>query len=250
MSRQYGSGIRVRCRNVRDTLKGQNELSTPRGDRRPLSKGIAVIAGRALLGLTVIGLGLGFMTFDSFIVPSQAEVRQTAAAIVFTGAFSRIDAGLILLSMGNIRRLYVSGFNAEAGLLPGRFVDQFSQRNPSIANFKLLVECCVEWGERALNTLQNAQEARCWIERGNLTGSVLLITSRQHMARAMLALSAALPGRLMLPYPIDDEIVPSDRLRARALEYLKYLATLVAVHWPGPFEANLSPFEQLCKSVH
>jgi uncharacterized SAM-binding protein YcdF (DUF218 family) len=194
----------------------------------------------------IVSLGLGFMTFDSFDAPSQSEVHDASAAVVFTGSFARLDEGLRLVNSGAVPRLYISGFNAEAGLLPSNFLDQFSQRNPSIANLQLLVECCVEWGVRAANTLQNAQDTRCWIERRGLTGALLLITSRQHMARAMVALSAALPSHVIVPYPADDEISPTDRLRGRALEYVKYLTTFFAVHWPGSFQGRYGPFAQFC----
>jgi DUF218 domain len=70
-----------------------------------------------------------------------------------------------------------------------------------IADLQSLVACCVEWGENATNTLQNAQDTKCWVERREVVGPLLLITSRLHMARAIAALSAALPGRVLIAYP-------------------------------------------------
>ena len=58
---------------------------------------------------------------------------------------------------------------------PAHFVEQFSMRNPDIADLPRLVACCVEWGERADNTFQNAQDTKCWAERRGLTGPLLLI---------------------------------------------------------------------------
>lgn len=218
-----------------------------RRDRYPTYPGWgAEIAGRAILGLVIVGIGLDFFGFDSYAPPSQAEIRQTVAAVAFTGSFSRVDEGLRLVNAGDIPRLYISGVNAEAGIAPSRFLEQFSERNPNIAHLKLLVECCVELGERAANTLQNAQETECWVERRGLSGALLLITSRQHMARAMVALSAALPSRTIIPYPVDDEVFLPDRLRARALEYVKYLATFFAVYWLGPFQGRSGAFAHFC----
>ena len=113
---------------------------------------------------------------------------------------------------------------------PAHFVEQFSMRNPDIADLPRLVACCVEWGERADNTFQNAQDTKCWAERRGLTGPLLLITSRQTMARAMAALSGALPDRVIVPYPVEDGLPTEGRTRMRA--YLKYLVTIVAARLP------------------
>jgi uncharacterized SAM-binding protein YcdF (DUF218 family) len=190
------------------------------------------VAGRVFLGMALISVALGFLAFDSFDVPSEAEVRRTSVGIVFTGAFERVDAGLRLLNAGAIPRLYVSGVNAGAGILPARFVSQFSLHNPNIPDLQRLVACCVEWGEDANNTFQNASDTKCWVDRRELAGPLLLITSRQHMARAMAALSAALPGRALIAYPVEDALSSGHSLRERALEYLKYLGTIVAVRLP------------------
>ena len=115
------------------------------------------------------------------------------------------------------------GVNGNAGLDPAHFVEQFSIRNPDIADLPRLVACCVEWGERADNTFQNAQDTKCWAERRGLTGPLLLITSRQTMARAMAALSGALPDRAIIPYPVEDNLPSVGQTRMRT--YLKYLVT-------------------------
>jgi len=196
------------------------------------------VAGRVFLGVALISVALGFLTFDSFDVPSEADVRRTSVGIVFTGAFERVDAGLQLLNAGAIPRLYVSGVNAGAGILPARFVGQFSARNQNIADLRRLVACCVEWGERADNTFQNAQDTKCWVDRRGMTGPLLLITSRRHMARALAALSGALPRRELIPYPVDEAPSPTDSLRQRALQYVKYLGTIVAVRLPWVDNSN------------
>lgn len=136
--------------------------------------------------------------------------------MIFTGAFERIDARSHLLAAGVVPGLYVSGANAGAGIHPVRFVHMSSLRNPKAADLQGLVECCVEWGERAENTFQNACETKCWIPRRGLPGPLLLITSREHMARALAALSGALPRRALIPYAVDDALPPGNRSRERA----------------------------------
>jgi DUF218 domain-containing protein len=162
------------------------------------------VAGRGFLSLALVGGAVGYVSFDLFNVPSLDRIRQVAAAVVFTGQFERVDVGLHLADAGAVPRLYISGVNGNAGMDPAHFVEQFSIRNPDIADLRRLFACCVEWGERADNTFQNAQDTKCWVDRRGLTGSLLLITSRQHMARAMAALSGALPDRVIAPYPVEE----------------------------------------------
>lgn len=173
-----------------------------------------------------------FQSFDDFVIPSADEVRRASAAVVFSGAFERVDAGLQLVNSGAIPLLYISGLNPNAGLRPSHFVSQFSTRNPNIVDLQSLVQCCVQWGENADSTLQNAFETRCWGERRKALGALLLITSRRHMARALTALSNEFPGHALIPYPVPDSPVSGSPLRPRAFEYLKYLATNVIVHIP------------------
>ena len=136
-------------------------------------------AGCGFLGLALVGGAVGYVSFNSFSVPSLDRIRQVSAAVVFTGQFQRVDVGLRLADAGAVPRLYISGVNGNAGIDPAHFVEQFSIRNPDIADLRRLVACCVEWGERADNTFQNAQDTKCWVDRRGLTGPLLLITSRR-----------------------------------------------------------------------
>jgi uncharacterized SAM-binding protein YcdF (DUF218 family) len=188
------------------------------------------VAGRGFLGLALVSGAVEYVSFDSFSVPSLDRIRQVSAAVVFTGQFERVDVGLRLADAGAVPRLYISGVNGNAGMDPAHFVEQFSIRNPDIADLRRLVACCVEWGQRADNTFQNAQDTKCWVDRRGLAGPLLLITSRQTMARAMAALSGALPDRVIVPYPVEDGLPTVGRTRMRA--YLKYLVTIVAARLP------------------
>ena len=188
------------------------------------------VAGRVFLGLALVSGAVEYVCFDSFVVPSLDRIRRVSAAVVFTGQFERVDVGLRLADAGAVPRLYISGVNGNAGMDPAHFVEQFSIRNPAIADLRRLVACCVEWGQRADNTLQNAQDTKCWVERRGLTGPLLLITSRQHMARAMAALSGALPDRVIVPYPVEEGLPTVGRAMMRT--YLEYLVTIVAARLP------------------
>jgi len=206
-------------------------------------------AGSGFLSLALVGGAVGYVSFDSYSVPSLDRIRQVSAGVVFTGQFQRVDVGLRLADAGAVPRLYISGVNGNAGIDPAHFVEQFSVRNPDIADLRRLVACCVEWGERADNTFQNAQGTKCWVDRRDLTGPLLLITSRQHMARAMAALSGALPDRVIVPYPVEDGLPTVGRTRMRT--YLKYLVTIVAARLPLTVGAQrvYGPFAEGCPST-
>ena len=194
-----------RFQQIRALTLSQDRWRTRLGKYR---RGVYSVLWRAawsgFLGLGLVGAVVGYVSFDSFSVPSPDRIRQVSAGVVFTGQFDRVDVGLRLADAGAVPRLYISGVNGNAGIDPARFVEQFSLRKPDIADLRRLISCCVEWGERADNTFQNAQDTKCWVDRRGLTGPLLLITSRQHMARARAALSGALPDRVIVPYPVED----------------------------------------------
>ena len=204
------------------------------------------VAVRGFLGLALVSGAVGYVSFDSFSVPSLDRIRDVSAAVVFTGQFERVDVGLRLADTGAVPRLYISGVNENAGMDPAHLVEQFSIRNPDIADLRWLVACCVEWGQRANNTFQNAQDTKCWVDRRGLTGPLLLITSRQTMARAAAALSGALPDRVIVPYAVEDGLPTGSRTRMR--EYLKYLVTIVAARLPFTLPAHRAygPFVDGC----
>ena len=206
-------------------------------------------AWSGFLGLALVGGVVGYVSFDSFRVPSLDRIHQVSAGVVFTGQFQRVDVGLRLADAGAVPRLYISGVNGNAGIDPAHFVEQFSIRDPDIADLRRLIACCVEWGERADNTFQNAQDTKCWVDRRGLTGPLLLITSRKHMARAMAALSGALPDRVIVPYPVEDGLPTVGRTRMRT--YLKYLVTIVAARLPLTVGAQrvYGPFAEGCPST-
>lgn len=168
------------------------------------------------------------MQFDAFSPPSDAAVKRAAAAIVFTGDFARVDEALGLLAKDRVRRVFISGVNGGAGLDKQTFVAQFAQRNPELASLDKLVACCVEMGEAAENTFQNALETKCWLKDRAISGPLLLITSRTHMARALALLSRAAPNHAIFAYPVKDGLSEE----GRSEEYLKFVETLVLLRLP------------------
>ncbi len=203
-----------------------------------------LVLALALFLCALMSFAWDLAEFEAFAPPSEAAIRRATVAVVFTGDFARVDEALKLLAAGRVPRLYISGVNGGAGLDKQTLVAQFSQRNPGLARLDKLVACCVEMGEAAENTFQNAFETRCWLRRDAIRGPLLLVTGRAHMARALALLSREAPYFEIVPFPIEDRM--SDD--ARADEWLKYVVTLVLTRIPDltRLERFSGVFEQGC----
>ena len=142
-------------------------------------------------------------------------------AVVFTGQFDRVRAGLAFLASGEIQHLLISGVNRGAGIHPERFATQFSlgkDMRTALSQGRLVL------GVHATTTLENAAETRCWLRGIHHEGPILLITGTAHMPRASIALEHALPGTEVRRITVDKE--EREGLRGAVFhEFAKYGAT-------------------------
>ncbi len=160
-----------------------------------------------------------------------------ANAVVFTGQFDRVRAGLEILRQGRVEALFISGVNRGAGIEKEGFASQFSL-DPNLE--QALKSGRLALGERAQNTLQNAAETACWYKARGLSGPLLLITSCLHMPRASLALERSLPevdiARLCIASGTKRETA-----NGLVTEFTKFATTAVATLFsPGE---NCAPAE-------
>jgi uncharacterized SAM-binding protein YcdF (DUF218 family) len=168
---------------------------------------------------------------------AAGELAGNSGAVVFTGADERIEASLELLANGATDRLFISGANPNAGIRPKRFFLQFGPRHPKLRE---MLDCCIEFGPHADTTLQNALETRCWLERHELAGSIVLVTSADHMPRAYTALRGFVSDRELIPFPVPHETKHSpEALRSKRHEYIKYVVTLFLIQMPEPLLSSL-----------
>lgn len=177
----------------------------------------------ALIGLALGGLLSSYWAFKDAMAPAPPRAARYEAAVVFTGAFERLHAGVKLLETGRTARLYISGANPNAGIRPAHFLADFGEKHPRLAHF---LNCCVEFGERADSTIENALETRCWLRANAIRGPILLVTSAMHMPRAMAAARGAIDDVEIEPLVVADGYSPPEAaLRGEIIEYLKYLVT-------------------------
>lgn len=173
--------------------------------------------------LAVFAYGLGFVLFVSNL-PSAPKDPPTADGIVaLTGGDSRLDAAVALFESGVGKRLLISGVSQETSK------ETLAKMSGGAARFA----CCADIGYAAEDTHGNAVETASWA-RQNHFGSLVIVTSRYHMPRAMEEFSAVLPEVTLIAYPVNQAGIDLggwwEHPRTIGLlhrEYVKYLASLV-----------------------
>jgi len=109
-----------------------------------------------LVGFTLSGLG--FIAFSEAVYRMQPSVSLQVAdgIIVLTGGRARLETGLKLLEDVKGKRLLISGVNP---LAERRVLAEVTQ-----ADHRLFA-CCVDLGQKAVNTIGNAEESARWVKK-------------------------------------------------------------------------------------
>jgi len=147
------------------------------------------------------------------------------AIVVLTGGEERLEAGLALLNKGQGERLLISGVyeTTTRRHLQNRLTDPDQK-----------LDCCVDLGHSAHNTVGNARETADWAAAHGYK-TLIVVTASYHMPRSLLEMRAALNehGVSLVPYPVLGEHVRLDHwylypgtARLVAGEYTKYLVSL------------------------
>ena len=197
---------------------------------------------RRALFACALASGLGFAGFLAFVQAIEQDeawpVRPGVAAIALTGGADRIEDALDLLEKGHAGRLLISGVN------PSLTRADVVRLAPGAAG---LIECCVDLGYEARNTIGNALEARRWLAEHDLSGPVIVVTSNYHMPRALAELAHELPQTELIPFPVVSERLRNGAwwndwgvARLWAGEYAKYLVALVRIQLRRPSPEPLS----------
>ena len=132
---------------------------------------------------------LGFCLCCSFRDRCPAPADAGADGIVaLTGGDARLDAAVALFEKGVGKRLLISG----VGLATSR--DTLKEMTHGGARF----DCCADIGYAAEDTHGNAVEAAEWA-RAHQFRSLVVVTARYHMPRAMREFSARCPDVGLVP---------------------------------------------------
>lgn len=172
------------------------------------------------LGFTVLALCLGFVVFLVSLpkVQTAQNMQKANAIVVLTGGGgTRIRAAATLLAKGRGERLLISGVHSA--------VQRLDIQNLSHLTAKAM-QCCVDLGYRAQDTLGNADEIAAWAQSHHYQ-HLIVVTSTYHMPRALIELRASLPEADLTPFPVKDERHKGlENLRRMVVEYLKYVVIL------------------------
>ncbi|MDE0944194.1 MAG: YdcF family protein, partial [Alphaproteobacteria bacterium] len=183
--------------------------------------------------LALLWLG-GFLLFASQL-PTRVVTHPVVsdAIVVLTGGRGRLQAGLKLLASGGGARLLISGVNAGISA---------KQLRTSTVEATRLFTCCVDLGYQAHDTRGNAVETAQWMQRRGYD-SLHLVTASYHMPRSLLLFQAAMPTINVHANPVLPEHVKLTEwwlfpgtLRLLAMEYSKYLVSLIRVRLTEPSE--------------
>jgi uncharacterized SAM-binding protein YcdF (DUF218 family) len=176
---------------------------------------------------TVIVVALAYaLVFGLWVslLPATPDITPQADGIVaLTGGGPRLDIAVALFEKGVGQRLLISG----AGMATTR--DTLKNVTHGGPRF----ECCADIGYAAEDTHGNAEEAASWVHSHQYR-SIVVVTARYHMPRAMREFTAAMPDVTLLPYPVDQENIdlsgwwrhPQTVLLLHR-EFAKYLASMV-----------------------
>ena len=181
------------------------------------------LALAALLGLALAWSG-GLVWFVERIPRTvSAPDARTDAIVALTGGSRRLPAGFMLLAGKQAEKLFVSG--VYRGVEVAELLE-LSKEAPQE------LECCVDLGYAAADTVGNARETARWMA-GNGYSSLRLVTANYHMPRSLLEFRFVMPDARIVPHPVFPERVKVERwwqwpgtafLIAR--EYTKYLLSL------------------------
>jgi len=173
--------------------------------------------------LALLGYGLGFVIFVSNLPSAPPQPPEADGIVALTGGGERLDAAVTLFENGVGKRLLISGVAQETSK------ETLGKMSGGGARFS----CCADIGYAAEDTHGNAVEAASWT-RLNRFQSLVIVTSRYHMPRAMQEFSSLLPDVTLIAYPVDQPGIDLGgwwkhprTMQLLHREYVKYLASLV-----------------------
>lgn len=201
----------------------QSETWAGGAKRRLLWGRLFLVAAAALLLL----YGAGFSLFLSHL-PAPYEGSAKADAIVaLTGQGGRLGPAVSLLESGNGQRLLITGVNRLTS----------KRELKAVLHGGDAFDCCADLGFAALDTRGNAQETARWV-RAHGYSSLIVVTADYHMPRSIIEFQAQMPGVRLVPYPVAADAPKKlswEAFRRLNGEYVKYVASLVRVHFADTF---------------
>lgn len=149
--------------------------------------------------------------------------RNIDAIIVFTGGENRVQSGIDLLSNNIGKKLFISGVNPDTNI--------FDISEQTLSDMDLL-NCCIDLGKKADNTMENALESIDWI-KNNKYKNIVIVTSNYHMKRSLFILRNFdrtinfIPHNVQSKFLQNKNITVYRKLKTIISEYVKLTYTRI-----------------------
>lgn len=144
-------------------------------------------------------------------------MQKTDAIVVLTGGQNRLEVAVNLLRENFGKKLYISG------------VDEAVTRAELINLLDIseeIANCCIESGNQAANTVGNAIETMAWINKNDIK-TVRIVTSLEHMPRAMVEFKRFMPQITLIEHPVGMWRPENINYFKLSQEYSKYIISLL-----------------------
>ncbi|WP_025897654.1 YdcF family protein [Sneathiella glossodoripedis] len=184
----------------------------------------ASILIRMVIAVILLWLG-GFLGYVEEIKdPEYSSVQSADGIVVLTGTPARLKLGLDLLKTGAAQRVLISGVNSEISAETLR---------QAMGESTKIMDCCVDLGRIAKDTVGNAYETSLWASENNFS-SLIVVTSAYHMPRSLVELKRQMPNKTLYAHAAINDVLELDgwwRKPATAFilasEFNKYLISLI-----------------------
>ena len=183
-----------------------------------------------IISLFFVWLG-GYFWYVNKLTSDQAnETEETDAIVVLTGGQNRLNVAVKLLEDGFADKLYISGVDEKVTRI--ELLNLLGAR-------KELEECCIESGNQAADTVGNAIETLAWIEQNEIE-SLRVVTSLEHMPRAMVEFQRFMPEVKFIEHPVGRWRPENINYFSLSQEYSKYIISLLRARISGQLYDNNS----------
>lgn len=173
-----------------------------------------------LMGILVVCYLAGLVAFAwaTDERAGRAKVVKADGIVVLTGGSGeRIARGAQLLKNGMADRMLISGVHESVRA-------QDIEKLAGLSAEQL--QCCVDLGRSARNTVGNAREIRNW-QQSHEYGHLLVVTSAYHMPRALMELKKTMPQTVFTPVPVRSTGASRSHVWRRTVnEYNKFLVVM------------------------
>ena len=167
--------------------------------------------------LILVWLG-GYLWFINQLSHKEMNrTDKTDAIVVLTGGQNRLSVAGILLEEKMANKLYVSGVDNK---VTREELVQLLGTSPALSS------CCVESGQQAADTVGNALETLTWVGENEIK-SIRVVTSLEHMPRAMVEFKRFMPEIVFIEHPVGSWRPENINYFNLSQEYSKYIISLL-----------------------